>query len=119
MTLTDWELDDIRKAIAETLPDVCSILTLTTVSDNMGELTQTWTETDQAKCRLDAEVAGEGLAGAGLQPYERYTLTLPQGTTITTANRVKVGSTTYNIVAINLSPSWRASMRVKLQPVLP
>src|SRR5512146_1923019 len=104
--LPDWELDALRSEIDKLLPDTCQILARTAVADGMGEQSETWTVAAEAPCRLDAEVKGEGIAGAGLQPYERYSLTLPFETELTGANRVKIGDTTYNVIGVNLSPSW-------------
>jgi hypothetical protein len=118
MTLTSAELASMRTEINKLLPDTCTIYTSTVTPDSMGGFTTAWTAAGTVACRLDADLAGEGLLGGAVQPYERYTLTVPQGTTITGGNQVKIGSTTYNVVGINLGPSWALDMRVKVQVVL-
>jgi head-tail adaptor len=119
MTLTSSELASMRTEINKLLPDSCVIYSGTIVPDSMGGGTMNWTAAGTVSCRIDAELDGEGLAGGGLQPFERYMLTVPHGTTISAVNQVKVNGATFNVIGVNPSKSWSLDVRCKLQPVLP
>ena len=115
--LTDAELDGIRAAIEELLPDTCNILSVTHASDGQGGMNDTWgTATASAACRLDqAKPGGETVFGAMIQPFHGYVLTLAHDTTITTSNRVACNGQTFNVVSVDLAKSWDGSRRAYLE----
>jgi head-tail adaptor len=110
---------------AATLPDVCNILSVTRTSDGQGGFTDTWgTATANVKCRLDLFTSrGVGLVGiemlksASLKPFSTWILSVPNGTTLTAAHRVEVGSDTFNVIEVDAGRSWGANVRATLERV--
>ena len=117
--LTDPELEAIRAAIEDLLPDTCNILSVTRTSDGQGGWTESWgTATAAAPCRLDvARPGGEQVFGASVQPFTGYVLTLAHDETITTAHRVSCNSQTFSVVSVDLAKSWDGSRRAYLEIV--
>lgn len=109
----------MREQIQQLLPDTCSILVKSVVSDGMGGQTTTWgTLSSGVACRVDIYQGREQVAGAGIQAFVRTILSLPYDTTITEAHRVLHGGVTYAVVAPpNSDASWLAVKRVELEKV--
>jgi head-tail adaptor len=116
--LTDVDLNDMRAAIAELLPATCHILSVTRTSDGQGGFTDTWgTATANVSCRLDYKRGDERVFGATNQPYNGFVLSLPYDKTITAANRVKIGTTQYNVTMVDNGKSWAAVRRAALEAI--
>lgn len=96
------ELEAMRETLVDSLPDLCTIKALSTARDDQGGTTKTWANTaTNVPCRL---------APADTQPQEgpiaerlglslAWMLTLPAEQVITPANRVAIGSRTFEVVA--------------------
>jgi len=117
--ITDAELESIRSAIEELLPDTCNILSVTQVSDGQGGLVNTWgTATANAPCRLDTAKPGtEAVFGASVQPFHGYVLTLVHDVTIATGNRVSCNDYTFSVVGVDFAKSWDGSRRAYLERI--
>jgi head-tail adaptor len=114
------ELNQMRDDIEELLPDTCSILAMTYVSDNQGGLVETWgtaTGGTAVSCRIDFASGSELLTSAAVQPFTRAMLSVPYDTSLTTANRVVWGSYTFNVLSVNLGQSWNVVRRAVLEEV--
>ena len=109
-TLTAAEIASMRASLEDIgLPDTCTILSGTSVSDGQGGMTITWGTTNTGiACRLDAvQMRGrEMIAGAAVQFFHGYVLTVPFSATITAANRVEHGGYTYEIKSVDYGKSW-------------
>jgi hypothetical protein len=124
--LTSAELARIRTDIERLMPDTCTILSLTAVSDAQGGFTETWgTATANVKCRLDAAQQGRGqeaLEAGAITPFTYWMLTLPHGTSISTEQRVVVVTAgsgansggTFNVQAVDSGKSWSGCVRATL-----
>lgn len=118
MTLSDADLAYMRDSIGELLPAKCNILSLTQTSDSQGGYTHAWgTASTFIDCRLDYKRGDEQVFGDSQNPYHGFVITLPVGTTVTIASRVEIGSTQYNISAIDTGKSWNASIRCAVEAV--
>lgn len=96
------ELTRLQADLLVTLPDTCALLSATTAPDGYGGVTETWgTVSANVACRLDAYRGKEAIAGAALNPYQTFVVTLPADTAITPAHRVLHGGTTYNVVSVS------------------
>ena len=102
------ELASMRAAVAGLLPDTCHILTVTHTSDGAGGWTDTaGTATANVPCRLDIPKPGtEVIAGLSLTTYRPATVAMAYDVTVTTENQLQIGSTIYNITAVNIGQSW-------------
>jgi len=116
--LTSSELVKIRTDIEQLMPDTCTILSLTAVSDAQGGFTETWgTATANVKCRLDAAQQGRGqerLEAGAISPFTYWMLTLPHGTSISTEQRVVVGGGTFDVQSVDSGKSWSGCVRATL-----
>ena len=124
MTLTTAEITQMRTDVETLLPDVGDILSLTQASDGQGGFTDTWgTATANVACRLDPLMGHtmvgsmETMAGAAIQPYSRFTLTVPNGTAITAANRFLLSGTSYNVISLDTGRSWNLCKRMIVEKV--
>lgn len=116
--LTTIELTAMRTALEDLLPDTCVILTGTATPNGAGEETIAWgTTTTGVKCRLDPIRGAENMAGAAIQPYQRMQLTVPYNTALTAAQQVKVGTISYNVVALMNNNSWALDLRAVVEKV--
>lgn len=116
--ITNAELTDIRSAIEDLLPGTCNILSATRTSDSQGGYTETWgTATADLSCRIDNVSKSEQLFGGVIQPFTGFVLSLPWDTTITTAHRVEIGSTYYNVRGVDNGKSWNAVVRALIEEV--
>lgn len=115
--LPDEELAQLKTDLETTLPDTCTILSLTRTSDNQGGWSEAWgTASQGVPCRLDFIGGAENMAGDALQPYTRAIVTLPQATTITANNRIVHGGNTYSVQSVNLG-SWLGIKRASVEKV--
>lgn len=119
--LTDTDLSHMREAIGELLPATCHILSVTRTSDGQGGFTDTWGTAVTTSCRLDYKQGpgqrGEMVVAATNQPYSGFVLSLPWNTTITQANRIKIGSTQYNVTMVDSGKSWTAVLRCGVEAI--
>jgi len=119
--LVDADLALMRAIIAETLPDICNILSESITPDGQGGVTSTWgTVTTNAPCRFDditARVTELVVAGGGQKAAHRYQLTLLYDETINAGNRVELGGATYTVVGVNASQSWKVDARAVLEVI--
>lgn len=120
------ELARIRADMEDaTLPDTCNILSLSQVSNGEGSMVDTWgTAFASVACRLDLFTSrGVGIIGmeqvqaGALKPYSTWILSVSYGTALTSANRVEVGSGTYNVVEVDAGRSWGGNVRATLEKV--
>jgi hypothetical protein len=114
-----WELADLQDDLAAALlPDTCTILAVTYASDGQGGQTETWgTAAASVACRLDALRGFEGQAGAAVQPFHAWVITLPANTTITPANRIVHGGATYSVTSVDGAKSWEACVRAYVEAI--
>lgn len=116
-TLTDSELAQIRSDIESlTMPDTCTVLTLTDTPDGAGGVSQALgTAYANVPFRLDAHKGYEAVQGGeALRPYQEFIGSLPQSYAVTTAHRILHSGVTYNVIAVNAG-SWLGVKRVVLE----
>lgn len=116
MGLTNTELQYMRDAIGQLMPDVCNILSVTNTPDGYGGVTQTWgTASANVKCRLDVKSGNIATTGGAIQEYVSYMLSLPYDTVIDFTNQVEINGSTYAVTDVNDNQSWNAVKRVSLE----
>jgi len=110
------EQEAMQEAVMELMPDKCIILNPITAVDTQGATSQTWgTVTANSRCRLDYKSGGTGGAGASLQLYNGYALTLPHDVTIGEGYRVSYGGDLYNVTEIDQDKSWKVQIVCKVE----
>lgn len=117
MGLTSTELSGMREAIALLLPDTCSILQMVQTADSEGNITVAGSAIATAvPCRVDSWHRGYlQVAGAAIEPFSRYTISMPYNQTINEANKVLVGTDVYRVTGVNTDQSWIAVKRVDVE----
>ncbi len=117
-TLTSRELEEMRAAVGDLMPDTCRILSKTSISDGAGSSTDTWgTITRNVSCRMDKASGSEGYIAGGRQPFAGYILTVPYDTTLLTTHRVEHGGYTYAVIAVNEDQSNLIVTRAEVERV--
>lgn len=112
------ELASMREEILLTLPDTCTVLSVTYTADGMGGHTSTWgTVTANVRCRLDGVRGGEQVQGAAVRPYYAYLLTVPYDASLTAANRVIHNGATYAVTSVDADKSWSIVKRAYVERV--
>jgi len=108
--LTTAELNELRATQNLALPGSAVIQRYTPVADGMGGFDATWAAVGTVAARLYPQnvraLAESTAGGAQVISETRWFLTLPYGTVITAKDRVKVGSRTWEIVAVNNSEMY-------------
>lgn len=117
MTITAGELSWMRDMADDHLPETCYVLSVTRVSDGMGGGTATWGTASTTTCRVDPMKGNERYSGDKLSAFARYVVTVPYDTTVTEANRVKVGTVTFHILNVDSSKSWPTVKRLEAERV--
>jgi head-tail adaptor len=116
--LTTAELNELRATQNLALPGSAVIQRYTPVADGMGGYDQTWAAVGTVAARLYPQnvraLAESTAGGAQVISETRWFLTLPYGTVITAKNRVKVGSRTWEIVAVNNSEMYQTAVRCEV-----
>lgn len=119
--LSSADLQYMRDTSEELLPDTCTILSPTNAPDGYGGVEQTWgTVSAAVACRLDHRKTlsqDETIAGAAIQPFSSYMLTIPYDETIEEKYRIVHNSVTYNVVTVNTGQSWKAIKRCSVEKV--
>ena len=111
--ITSDELAQIRADVAGLLPDTGQILGVTLAGDGQGGMTETWgTATANIAYRLDPVRGREQVAGAALQDYHTFVLTLPHNASLTPAHRFQAeDGTLFSVTSVDTQKSWRVSVR--------
>ena len=122
--LSSKELTSIRTSINGLLPGTAIIIAVTNTADGFGGQSESTAAVagGTVACRLDPRTinetkSSENLAGGAISPFHTFILTLPYDTTITTNNRVIVGTQTYNVTSVDSDKNWKASVRVYVERV--
>lgn len=116
--LSAAEVACMRSAVAASLPDTVTILTRSDVSDGMGSVVRSWVEQANVAGRIGP--AGGGSVGGEVEragtylAVQSWTLTLPHGTTITTADRVLVNGFLHEVVEVTTARSWELCLQARL-----
>ncbi len=116
--LTDADLDGMRSAVEDSLPDTAVIQRGTVHSNLGGGGTTAWVNASTVACRLSpispAGFGTERVIADQLTEVSDWVLTLPQATTIDTNSRVVVGTATFEVMALHEPRSWDLCTRVEL-----
>lgn len=114
--ISSADLEYMRSAIEDLLPDLCNILRVTYSSDNAGGMSETWgTVIAGTICRLDANSGYKFIQGASPVPEHNYVITLMHDIGIMPEDRVEVGAHTFTVNSVDEEKSWRGCTRAYLE----
>lgn len=105
-----WMRDEVEK----TLPDTCNILSVTRASNGQGGFTESWgTAVANVSCRVDHIKQNDAVTvvGEAGRVYNRFVVTIPHDTAITTANRIEANGYTLAIETVDPAKSEIACLR--------
>lgn len=112
--LTATDLQSMRAALQESLPETVTIQRLTRASDGMGGFNETWAQVASVPGRLSP--AGtqptEGVVASVLQSQQAWIVTLPAGTAVTAADRLQIGSRTFEVIGVQAPRSYEIATRI-------
>ena len=99
--LTTSELTSLRAVQAQTMTETATIQRKTSVSDGAGGFSDTWATVGSAACRVAPGGAGTAQILAGrLNEKSGWRITLPQGTDVSEADRINVGSRSFEVLSV-------------------
>jgi len=116
--LTAAELIAMRAVQVQALPSTAVIHRYTLTSDGMGGFDATWAAVGTVAARLYPQTTrtmAESAAGGNQVISEtRWFVTLPYGTGVTAADRLKIGNRTWEIYQVNNTESWQTAVRCEV-----
>lgn len=113
-SLTANELADMRTEAASSLPDVCTIRSKTSVADDMGGVSETYSDTaTNVPCRVQADVlqSTEAIDVAAIKGKNTYTVSLPYNQAVSNTSRIVWSGKTLEVLAV-YDHSWQLVKRV-------
>lgn len=118
--LSAGELASIKAESLRAMPDIATVLRNSPTKSATGGSIANWATAGTTRCRLGASVLGGGSESvqAG-QPVSvmGYTLTVPPGTDIRTADRIQVGASTFEVTSGKTDASWNMSDAYTMQKI--
>jgi len=114
--LTATELADMRSTLEASLPDSCEVRRDALASDGAGGQTRTASTVATVACRISPLT--DTVRNAELAVAERVTakapwiLTLPHGTDVTEADRIRSGGREWEVAAVLGSRSYEVGLRL-------
>lgn len=114
--LSTTELDAMRATLEASLPDVCEIRRDERISDGAGGHALTASTIATVSCRLSPQTEtvrnAELEAGQRLLAKAPWIITLPAGTDVTEADRIRSGGREWEVAAVLGARSWEVGLRV-------
>ena len=107
----------LRATAARALPDTCTIQRRTTISDGGGGTTTTWTDhLTNVPCRIAPTGGGEtGTTAGRIADETTHVITLRAGTDITSADRLIIDGTTYDMTAVRTRGAMEITRRAEVR----
>ena len=117
--LTAAEITAMKTTLDASLPDSAQVSRKALTSDGAGGFTEVWTSAAAVACRIAAsgQTPQEKAIAARLGATSVWTLTFPASTDVKVADRVIVGSRTFEVAGV-LAHSWEIGRRVVCVEVL-
>jgi SPP1 family predicted phage head-tail adaptor len=115
--LTAAELTELRAVQALALPGTAIVERQTLVADGMGGQAETWSPVGTVAARLyPMSMLGraEPAIGGQVQSITRWDLTLPHGTDVTAADRIRYGGRAFQITNVNNDEAYQTAVRCEL-----
>lgn len=112
--LTANELASMAETCTDALPDTVNVLRLTRASDSAGGKTRTWAThaTVAARVSPSATQGQEPELGARAANVAAWTITVPAGTDVTTADQIGWGTRRFEIRTVGSERSWELDVRL-------
>lgn len=97
----------MREAADAALPDTATVSRKTITSDGAGGQTEAWADASSYSCRAKpaSRQATERVIALRPSAVSAWTIYLPAGADVKPVDRLRVGSTTYEVVAVS-TRSW-------------
>lgn len=117
--LTADEITAMRATLDASLPGTAVISRATYASDSQGGSTATWAAAGTVIARISPSnrQGVEPISGGGLSSESDWVGTFPDGTDITTKDRVTFSGLTFEVVDTDRSRTWDLAVRVDLVKV--
>lgn len=118
--LTAGELTSMRATAEEALVESCAIGRRTEVSDGGGGQTVTYptaATVDCARAPLGQQGSQETSRGDRVTPESEWVVTLPNGTDVRSSDRLTIGGTVYEVLAVRAARTWEITRRVECKRI--
>jgi hypothetical protein len=118
---TDAEIADFQADLATMLPDSAVVQRATRIADGGGGWTQTWATVATVVCRLTRIAARASSSGVFRTAAERlnddttHMVAFAAGLDVRLQDRVMIGTTTYEVLAIRSGGAWELARHVEVK----
>lgn len=113
------ELEWMRELQSRAMPGSAVIERRTLAADGMGGQTETWAAAGTVAARLYSQnsraMAESAANGAQVIATTRWYVTMPVGTLVTAADRLKIDGLRYEITEVNNGEHWQTAVRCTVQ----
>lgn len=116
--LTECQLRSMRRAVATTFDKTALILTVARIANGRGGHSEDWdaaTSISVACNVMKASSPGDQVEGQKQASDQRRTINLPWGTVVTTANRIQIGDTVYEVLGVLDDQTYPVSTEVAVK----
>lgn len=110
--LSTAQIAGMRATANAAMPDTAAISRVTRTSDGAGGYTEAWTTIATVACRIASTGGAEADVAAKLTATTTATVTLPALTDVAPADRLVVGSRTFEVLAVLSARSWEIARRI-------
>ena len=110
--LSAAQIASMRATSLASLPDTAAVSRVTRTSDGAGGYTEAWATVATVPCRIASTGGAEAAIAAKLTATTTATVTLPALTDVAPADRLVVGSRTFEVLAVLSARSWEIARRV-------
>jgi head-tail adaptor len=115
--LSERDIDLMRATLEESLPETAVIQRRGFVDDGAGGGTTSWNASGTMDARVALISATETDIAERLAEDADWMITVPASASITTDDRVVIGSRTFNVLALHAPRSFELSRRVEANEV--
>ncbi|MBX6770879.1 MAG: head-tail adaptor protein [Chloroflexi bacterium] len=112
--LSTADLASMQATLTASLPDTAQVQRVARTSDGMGGFTESWSTVTTVACRVSpsGNTTAEQVVAERVQDRVLWTLTLPAQMDVTAADRIVVGSRTFEVVGVLAPRSYELATRV-------
>ena len=116
--LTTQELVGMRACAMGALPDICTLRRRTSAVDALGSDVPTWGTVSYVPCKLTPNRGlSHSVEGAQYAAHAEWSVALPYDQALSPGDEIIHASTTYSVMSVDESPSWRTIRRANLRRV--
>lgn len=111
--LPESDILDMRAVVNESLSGTALILRYTSHSDGQGGETQSWAYAGTVPASIAPVLTGTETGGEAPRAFHPWIATMPSGIDVKETDRLRIGDTEYEVVAVRSPRTDQLSTRVE------